>query len=67
VIAGVAGGRADGLTAALVIFGAYSIAFAIRLISGPPPPPGTGAPMSAIPAPAPGGPAPTGPTARSRA
>lgn len=37
VIAGVAGGRADGLTAALVVFGAYSIAFAIRLMSGPPP------------------------------
>jgi hypothetical protein len=36
VIAGVAGGRADGLTAALVIFGAYSVAFAIRVISGPP-------------------------------
>lgn len=36
VLAGVAGGRADGLTAALVIFGAYSIAFAIRVISGPP-------------------------------
>ena len=38
VIAGVAGGRKDGLTAALVIFGAYSVAFAIRLMSGPPPP-----------------------------
>ena len=36
VIAGVAGYRADGLTAALLIFGAYSIAFAIRVISGPP-------------------------------
>lgn len=34
VIAGVAGERADGLTAALVIFGAYSIAFAIRVLSG---------------------------------
>jgi hypothetical protein len=38
VVAGVAGQRADGLTAALVIFGAYSIAFAVRLASGPPPP-----------------------------
>jgi hypothetical protein len=38
VIAGVVGQRADGLTAALVIFGAYSIAFAVRLASGPPPP-----------------------------
>lgn len=36
VIAGVAGSRADGLTAALVIFCAYSIAFALRLISGRP-------------------------------
>jgi len=38
VVAGVAGGRADGLTAALVIFAAYSISFVIRLLSGPPPP-----------------------------
>jgi hypothetical protein len=38
IVAGVAGQRADGLTAALVIFGAYSIAFAVRLASGPPPP-----------------------------
>jgi uncharacterized MAPEG superfamily protein len=36
IIAGVAGKRADGLTAALVIFGAYSVAFVIRVISGPP-------------------------------
>jgi hypothetical protein len=36
IVAGVAGRRADGLTAAVVIFGAYSIAFAIRLMSGPP-------------------------------
>lgn len=36
VTAGVAGGRADGLTAALTIFGAYSVAFAIRVLSGPP-------------------------------
>lgn len=34
VVAGVAGGRADGLTAALVIFGAYSVAFAIKVFSG---------------------------------
>jgi hypothetical protein len=39
VLAGVVGGRADGLTAALVIFGAYSVAFAIRVVSGPPNPP----------------------------
>jgi hypothetical protein len=35
-VAGVVGGRADGLTAALVIFCAYSIAFAMRLIEGRP-------------------------------
>jgi hypothetical protein len=38
VIAAVAGGRKDGLTAALVIFVAYSVAFVMRLMSGPPPP-----------------------------
>jgi hypothetical protein len=36
IVAGVAGHRRDGLAAALMIFGAYSIAFAIRVISGPP-------------------------------
>ncbi len=36
ILAGVAGGRADGLTAALVIFAAYSVAFAIRVLSGKP-------------------------------
>jgi hypothetical protein len=35
VIAGLVG-RAHGLTAALVILGAYSVAFVIRLASGPP-------------------------------
>lgn len=34
VVAGVAGQRRDGLTAALVIFGAYSVAFAVRLVTG---------------------------------
>jgi hypothetical protein len=38
IIAGVAGGRADGLTAALVIFGAYSVAFAVKVLTGPPRP-----------------------------
>jgi hypothetical protein len=38
IVAGVAGGRADGLTAALVIFGAYSVAFAVKLLTGPPQP-----------------------------
>jgi hypothetical protein len=37
VIAGLTGHRADGLTAALVIFCAYSVAFVVRLLSGPPP------------------------------
>ncbi|MFI4977092.1 MAG: hypothetical protein ACHQC8_00215 [Solirubrobacterales bacterium] len=36
VAAGVAGGRADGLSAAITIFGAYSVAFAIRVLTGPP-------------------------------
>jgi hypothetical protein len=34
VVAGVVGGRADGLAAALTIFAAYSVAFATRLFSG---------------------------------
>ena len=36
VLADLAGTRKDGLTAALVICVAYSVAFAIRLTSGPP-------------------------------
>jgi hypothetical protein len=36
IVAALAGSRADGLTAAVVIFAAYSIAFVIRLVSGPP-------------------------------
>jgi hypothetical protein len=40
ILAGVAGGRADGLTAALVIFGAYSVAFAVQVINRPPRPKG---------------------------
>jgi hypothetical protein len=39
ILAGVVGGRADGLTAAIVVFAAYSIAFAIRLTAGRPAPP----------------------------
>ncbi len=34
VAAGVIGGRADGLTAALVIFVSYSLAFSVRLVRG---------------------------------
>ena len=36
IIAGVAGGRVNGLTAALVTMGAYSVSFAIKVIMGPP-------------------------------
>jgi hypothetical protein len=36
VVAGAVGGRRDGLTATLVIFASYSIAFLIRLVTGPP-------------------------------
>jgi hypothetical protein len=36
ILSGIVGGRADGLTAALVIFAAYSVAFAIRVLSGKP-------------------------------
>ena len=36
VLAAVVGARKDGLTAALVICAAYSVAFVIRLMSGPP-------------------------------
>jgi hypothetical protein len=38
VIAGLAGGRGDGLAAAIIIFCAYTIRFVIGLVSGPPPP-----------------------------
>ena len=37
VVAAVAGRRADGLTAALIILVAYTVAFVTRLHSGPPP------------------------------
>jgi hypothetical protein len=36
VLAGVVGEHGDGLWAALMIFGAYSVAFAVRVFSGPP-------------------------------
>ncbi len=36
VLAAVIGGRSDGLAAALMIFGAYSVAFAVRVVSGRP-------------------------------
>jgi hypothetical protein len=44
VLAGVVGGRPDGLTAALLIFAAYSVAFVIRVLSGKPTPPRKSAP-----------------------
>jgi hypothetical protein len=37
VVAGLAGGRSDGLAAAIIIFCAYTIRFVIGLVSGPPP------------------------------
>jgi hypothetical protein len=37
IVAAVAGGRKDGLAAAILIFAAYSIAFVLRITSGPPP------------------------------
>ena len=37
IVAGIAGGRGDGLAAAILIFAAYSIGFGIRIASGPPP------------------------------
>jgi membrane protein YqaA with SNARE-associated domain len=40
IVAGVAGGRSDGLTAALFVFGAYTFVFVIKLFSGPPEPRG---------------------------
>jgi hypothetical protein len=36
VLAAVIGGRSDGLAAALMIFGAYSVAFVVRVVSGRP-------------------------------
>ena len=37
IAAALAGGRKDGLAAALVILAGYSVAFVVRLASGPPP------------------------------
>ena len=37
VVAGLAGGRSDGLAAAIIVFCAYTIRFVIGLVSGPPP------------------------------
>ena len=36
IVAALIGGRKDGLAAAVVIFAGYSVAFAIRVMSGPP-------------------------------
>jgi len=40
IVSGLVGGRKDGLTTALFVFGAYSVAFVIDLFSGPPEPRG---------------------------
>jgi hypothetical protein len=37
VVAGVAGGRKDGLAATIIIFCAYTVRFVTGLVSGPPP------------------------------
>jgi hypothetical protein len=37
VVAAVAGGHKDGLAAAILVLVAYSIAFGLRIMSGPPP------------------------------
>ena len=37
IVAGVAGSRKDGLAAAILIFAAYSVGFAMRIVNGPPP------------------------------
>lgn len=36
IVSGLAGGRSDGLTTALFVFGAYTFVFVIKLFSGPP-------------------------------
>jgi uncharacterized MAPEG superfamily protein len=38
VVAGVVGGRPDGLTCAIFVFAAYTFVFVIKLFSGPPEP-----------------------------
>jgi hypothetical protein len=46
VVAGVVGGREDGLAAAIIIFCAYTIRFVIGLVGGPPAPPAPSSPVS---------------------
>jgi hypothetical protein len=36
ITAALVGGRVDGLTAALVVFGAYSVGLAVKVVTGPP-------------------------------
>jgi hypothetical protein len=36
ILAAVIGGRKDGLAAAITVFAAYSVAFGLRIINGPP-------------------------------
>jgi hypothetical protein len=58
VVAGLAGGRKDGLAAALIIFCAYTIRFVVGLLSGPPPaePVATGRAAEPVATPPPDGP-----------
>jgi hypothetical protein len=49
VVAGLVGGRQDGLAAALIIFCAYTVRFVIGLVSGPPPANPAATPPSAGP------------------
>jgi hypothetical protein len=49
VIAGVVGGRQDGLAAAIIIFIAYTIRFVIGLVTGPPPAPAPADPVATPP------------------
>jgi hypothetical protein len=49
VVAGLVGGRKDGLAAALIIFCAYTVRFVIGLVSGPPPANPAATPPSADP------------------
>jgi hypothetical protein len=57
VVAGLAGGRQDGLAAALIIFCAYTVRFVIGLVGGPPPARPDATPPSA---------GPTGPSSTTR-
>jgi hypothetical protein len=65
VIAALAGGRRDGLAAAIIIFCAYTIRFVIGLVSGPPPAGPDVTPSPATPSKPPANPTTPPPTTRS--